>query len=64
MPLLKINDKCQIINLDTEIVYGTLFKRDDGTIYFRGNTLMTTSWSPEMFEQLDKILKEVNNEGL
>lgn len=62
MSLLKINDKCQIVDLDTEVVYGNLFKRTDGTVYFRGDELVRGRWTIEMEKQLMLILKEINND--
>ncbi len=62
MALLKINDKCEVIDLDTGIIYGNLSKRTDGTIYFRGNELVKQPWTEEMGNQLMKILKEINND--
>lgn len=62
MSLLKINDKCEVIDLDTEVIYGNLFKRTDGTVYFRGNELVKPPWTEEMGNQLMKILKEINND--
>lgn len=62
MALLKINDKCEVINLDTGIVYGNLFKRTDDKIYFRRNAFVKYKWTCEMEMQLDKILKEINDD--
>ncbi|CAH9014656.1 conserved hypothetical protein [Vibrio phage 424E50-1] len=60
MSLLMLNDKCQIVDVYTEAVYGSLFKRDCGEIYFRPSLYGTVATESEK-QQIDKILKETNN---
>ncbi len=61
MALLKINEKCQIVDVYTEILYGSLSKRDCGEIYFRPSLYGTMAPETEL-QQIDKILKEINDD--
>ncbi|CAL9980700.1 hypothetical protein VPHF99_0252 [Vibrio phage F99] len=58
--MLRINSLMQVICIDTEVVYGNLFRAEDESIYFR------KSWHIEDLsdceqKQVDKILEGVNH---
>ena len=57
---LKINSLMQIICIDTEVVYGNLFRAEDESIYFRKSWYIEDLADREQ-KQIDKILKGVNN---
>jgi len=57
---LKINSRMQVVCIDTEVVYGILFRAEDGTICFQ------KSWYIEVLadceqKQIDNILNMINN---
>ena len=57
---LKINSLMQVVCIDTEVVYGILFRAEDESICFR------KSWYIEVLadceqKQIDNILNMINN---
>ena len=50
----------QIICIDTEIVYGNMFRAEDESIYFRKSWFIADLSDCEQ-KQIDKILERVNN---
>ncbi|CAM0064342.1 hypothetical protein VPHK460_0261 [Vibrio phage K460] len=58
---LKINSLMQVICIDTEAVYGNLFRAEDESIYFRKSWYIEDLSDCEQ-KQIDKILKEINND--
>ncbi len=61
MALLKINKEMQVVDIHTRAVYGSLFKRDCGEIYFRPSFYGINSTAEEQ-QQIFEILKGVNND--
>ena len=59
--MLKINSKMQIVDIDTREVYGNIFRSSEESLYFRKKWYMRELSDNEQ-EQIDNILKEVNNE--
>ena len=57
---LKINSFMQVVCIDTEIVYGNLFRAEDESIYFRKSWFIADLSDCEQ-KQIDKILEGVNN---
>ena len=57
---LKINSFMQVVCIDTEIVYGNLFRAEDESIYFRKSWFIEDLSDCEQ-KQIDKILEGVNN---
>ena len=57
---LKINSLMQIICIDTEVVYGNLFRAEDESIYFRKSWYIEDLSDCEQ-KQIDKILEEITN---
>ena len=57
---LKINSLMQVICIDTEVVYGNLFRAEDESIYFRKSWYIEDLSDCEQ-QQIDKILEGVNN---
>ena len=58
--MLKINSQMQIVDINTEVVMGTLFRAEDESIYFRESWYIADLSDCEQ-EQIDKILKEINH---
>ena len=58
--MLKINSLMQVICIDTEVVYGNLFRSEDESIYFRKSWYIEDLSDCEQ-KQIDKILEGVNN---
>lgn len=56
---LKINSLMQVICIDTEVVYGSLFRAEDESIYFRKSWYIEDLADCEQ-KQIDKILEEIN----
>ena len=57
---LKINSLMQVVCIDTEIVYGKLFRAEDESIYFRKSWYIEDLSDCEQ-KQIDKILEGVKN---
>ena len=57
---LKINSFMQVVCIDTEVVYGNLFRAEDESIYFRKSWYIEDLSDYEQ-KQIDKILEGVNN---
>lgn len=57
---LKINSLMQVVCIDTEVVYGNLFRAEDESIYFLKSWYIEDLSDCEQ-KQIDKILKGVNN---
>ena len=57
---LKINSFMQVVCIDTEVVYGNLFRAEDESTYFRKSWYIEDLSDCEQ-KQIDKILEGVNN---
>ncbi|AUR93400.1 hypothetical protein NVP1187O_087 [Vibrio phage 1.187.O._10N.286.49.F1] len=57
---LKINSLMQVVCIDTEVVYGNLFRAEDESIYFRKSWYIEDLADCEQ-KQIDKILKGINH---
>ena len=61
--MLKIDGNMRIVCLDSGMVYGSLFRGEDESIYFRKSWYIEDLADCER-KQIDKILSEVNSEGV
>lgn len=60
--MIKQNNKSQIVDISNpscERVLGTLFKNEDGCIYFRPNPLLGFLAASE-WDEIERILVEIN----
>ena len=57
--MLKIDANMRIVCLDSGMVYGSLFRGEDGLIHFRKSWYIEDIANCEQ-KQIDKILEEVN----
>lgn len=57
--MLKINSRMQIVDIDTEVVYGNLFRAEDESMYFRKSWYLEGLSDCEQ-KQIGKILEEIN----
>ncbi|AUR94213.1 hypothetical protein NVP1193O_082 [Vibrio phage 1.193.O._10N.286.52.C6] len=58
--MLKINSLMQVVDINNEVVIGTLFRSEDESIYFRKSWYIEDLSDCEQ-EQVDKILEGVNH---